>query len=266
MIFDTHAHYDSGAFNADRYEVLSQLPGEHVGAVVNPGCDLPSSRVAVELAKTFPHVWAAVGIHPSDCAGTTEAEYEALRELAKHEKVVAIGEIGLDYYWDTNPPREFQQEVFRRQIELALELESEYNSQKPCRGAVMDACFTRIVAALSRLYGLPVKRREISAVTNAAEYLDEHYMEEFPLKKAMELSNYSRRHFCRLFTEVYDISPQDYLLDVRMRHAADYLRNSGVSIADAAAMCGFSDSGYFSRVFKKHYGVLPSRYRLGKDE
>ena len=123
MIFDTHAHYDSGALNADRYEVLSQLPGEHVGAVVNPGCDLPSSRVAVELAKTFPHVWAAVGIHPSDCAGTTEAEYEALRELAKHEKVVAIGEIGLDYYWDTNPPREFQQEVFRRQIELALELD-----------------------------------------------------------------------------------------------------------------------------------------------
>ncbi|MBQ2739437.1 MAG: TatD family hydrolase, partial [Oscillibacter sp.] len=75
------------------------------------------------LAEQFPHVWAAVGIHPSDCAGTGEAEYTALRELAKHEKVVAIGEIGLDYYWDTNPPKEFQQQVFRRQIELALELD-----------------------------------------------------------------------------------------------------------------------------------------------
>ena len=123
MIFDTHAHYDSGAFNADREAVLSALPGENVGAVVNPGCDIPSSRVAVGLAEQFPHVWAAVGIHPSDCAGTGEAEYAALRELAKHEKVVAIGEIGLDYYWDTNPPKEFQQQVFRRQIELALELD-----------------------------------------------------------------------------------------------------------------------------------------------
>ena len=123
MIFDTHAHYDSGAFNADRQAVLAALPGENVGAVVNPGCDVPSSRVAVELAEQFPHVWAAVGIHPSDCAGTGEAEYAALRELAKHEKVVAIGEIGLDYYWDTNPPKEFQRQVFRRQIELALELD-----------------------------------------------------------------------------------------------------------------------------------------------
>ena len=123
MIFDTHAHYDSGAFNADREEVLAALPAGGVGLVVNPGCELPSSRMAVELAEKFPHVYAAVGIHPSDCAGTTEADYEALRELARHEKVVAIGEIGLDYYWDTNPPKEFQQEVFRRQIELAWELD-----------------------------------------------------------------------------------------------------------------------------------------------
>lgn len=123
MIFDTHAHYDSGGFNADREEILAALPGGNVGLVVNPGCDVESSRMAVELAEKFPHVYAAVGIHPSDCAGTDEAAYEALRELAKHEKVVAIGEIGLDYYWDTNPPREFQQQVFRRQIQLALELD-----------------------------------------------------------------------------------------------------------------------------------------------
>ena len=123
MIFDTHAHYDSAAFNADRFEVLASLPEGNVGLVVNPGCDIPSSRMAVEFAERYPHVYAAVGIHPSDCAGTGETEYDALRELAKHEKVVAIGEIGLDYYWDTNPPKEFQQQVFRRQIELALELD-----------------------------------------------------------------------------------------------------------------------------------------------
>ena len=123
MIFDTHAHYDSGGFNADREEIVAALPGGNVGLVVNPGCDVESSRMAVALAEKFPHVYAAVGIHPSDCAGTDETAYEALRELAKHEKVVAIGEIGLDYYWDTNPPKEFQQEVFRRQIQLALELD-----------------------------------------------------------------------------------------------------------------------------------------------
>ena len=122
-IFDTHAHYDSGAFSQDREEVLSALPGEGVGLVVNPGCDLPSSRVAAELAERFPHVYAAVGVHPSDCAGFGEAEAAELRALCGHPKVVAVGEIGLDYYWKDNPPREFQQEVFRRQIELALELD-----------------------------------------------------------------------------------------------------------------------------------------------
>ena len=123
MIFDTHAHYDSGAFNGDRYEVLAALPEENVGLVVNPGCDIPSSRMAVEFTERYPHVYAAVGIHPGDCAGTDEAAYETLRELAGHEKVVAIGEIGLDYYWEDNPPKEFQQQVLRRQIELALELD-----------------------------------------------------------------------------------------------------------------------------------------------
>ena len=122
-IFDTHAHYDSGAFNADRDAVLAALPAAGVTLVVNPGCDLESSRQAVALAERFPHVYAAVGIHPSDCGGCGETEFEELKALCRHEKVVAIGEIGLDYYWQDNPPREFQQMVFRRQIELALALD-----------------------------------------------------------------------------------------------------------------------------------------------
>lgn len=119
-IFDTHAHYDSGAFNADREEILSALPEAGVALVVNPGCDLETSRTAVDLAERFPHVYAAVGVHPSDCEGWGDAEFEELEALSLHEKVVAIGEIGLDYYWPDNPPRDFQQQVFRRQIELAL--------------------------------------------------------------------------------------------------------------------------------------------------
>ena len=121
-IFDTHAHYDSGGFNADRDQVLSALPTAGVGLVVDPGCELESSQAAIALAERYPFVYAAVGIHPSDCAGTGEAEFAALRKLCGHEKVVAVGEIGLDYYWKDNPSKEFQQTVFRRQIELAIEL------------------------------------------------------------------------------------------------------------------------------------------------
>ncbi len=122
-IFDTHAHYDSSAFNPDREAVLAALPEAGVALVVDPGCDLPTSRAALALAQQFPHVYAAVGIHPEDCAGYTDADLDALRQLCRHDKAVAIGEIGLDYYWAENPPREFQQQVFRRQLELALELD-----------------------------------------------------------------------------------------------------------------------------------------------
>lgn len=122
-IFDTHAHYDSGSFNPDRAEVLASLPESGVGLVVDPGCDVESSRAAIVLAEQYPHVYAAVGIHPEDWGGCTDADFEEIRRLAQHKKVVAIGEIGLDYYWAENPPKEFQQTVFRRQIELALELD-----------------------------------------------------------------------------------------------------------------------------------------------
>ena len=122
-IFDTHAHYDSGSFNADREAVLASLPVAGVGLVVDPGCDVPSSQAAVALAERFPHVYAAVGIHPEDCAGCTDDDFDTIRTLCAHEKVVAIGEIGLDYYWKENPPKEFQEQVFRRQMDLALELD-----------------------------------------------------------------------------------------------------------------------------------------------
>ena len=123
MIFDTHAHYDASAFEKDRDELLSSLPRRGVGLVVDPGCTVESSRAAVALAERYPHVWAAVGIHPEDCAGASETDFQAIRALAEHPRVVAIGEIGLDYYWEQNPPREFQQTVFRRQLVLARELD-----------------------------------------------------------------------------------------------------------------------------------------------
>lgn len=122
MLFDTHAHYDDEAFDADRDAVLTALPGQGVGLVLNPGCDVESSRKAVQYAAAYPHVYAAVGIHPENCGGYTAGDLAALRQLAQQPKTAAIGEIGLDYYWEENPPRDFQQQVLRQQLALAQEL------------------------------------------------------------------------------------------------------------------------------------------------
>ena len=119
MLFDTHAHYDSGAFDPDRMEVLASMPEQGVALILNPGCDLETSRTAVSLANAFDFVYAAVGVHPSDCETYTDQVEEELRRLAAEPKVKAIGEIGLDYYWKDNAPAEVQKAVFRRQMELA---------------------------------------------------------------------------------------------------------------------------------------------------
>lgn len=121
MYFDTHAHYDSGAFNADRFEILSSMPDARVGLIVNPGCDLESSKTAIELAERFDFVYAAVGWHPEDMDKLTDKAYAELERLAEHPKCLAIGEIGLDYYWDDTHKAE-QKELFKRQIELAIRL------------------------------------------------------------------------------------------------------------------------------------------------
>ena len=122
MLFDTHAHYDDESFDADRDAVLTVLPEQGVGLILNPGCDVESSRKAVRYAAAYPHVYAAVGIHPENCGGCTAGDLDAIRALAQQPKTVAIGEIGLDYYWAENPPRDFQQQVLRQQLALAREL------------------------------------------------------------------------------------------------------------------------------------------------
>ena len=121
-VFDIHAHYYDERFDPDRAEVLAALPGAGVVLALCPGCDLPSSRASADLAQQYPFLYAAVGVHPEECAGWQDSDLEELRALAALPKVQAIGEIGLDYYWEENPPREFQQHVFRAQLALAQEL------------------------------------------------------------------------------------------------------------------------------------------------
>ncbi len=118
-LFDTHAHYDDEAFDADRDAVLAAFDG----LVIDPGCTLDSSRAAIALAARHPHVYAAVGIHPENCGDFIPEHIDVLRQLAQQPKVVAIGEIGLDYYWPENPPHDFQQQVLRAQLSLAQELD-----------------------------------------------------------------------------------------------------------------------------------------------
>ena len=122
MLFDTHAHYDDDWFDEDRDALLASVPEKGVGLIVNPGITVETSRQAIAMAERYPHVYAAVGIHPENCHDFVPQHIDELRKLARHPKVVAIGEIGLDYYWDTNPPKEFQQEVLRAQLALAREL------------------------------------------------------------------------------------------------------------------------------------------------
>ena len=122
MLFDTHAHMDDRAFDTDREELLSALPGQGLALVMNPGCSLESSRNAVRLAKEYDYVYAAVGSHPDAADEVDEAVLEEYRELCKlNPKVKAIGEIGLDYHYE-DIPRDIQLKAFRAQMELAREL------------------------------------------------------------------------------------------------------------------------------------------------
>lgn len=123
MLFDTHAHYDDGWFDEDRDRLLASMPENGVGLILNPGCNLASSRKAVEYAEKYPHVYAAVGFHPSDAADFDDNALSQLAELARScPKVRAIGEIGLDYYWEDYPDKATQGRVLRQQMELAREL------------------------------------------------------------------------------------------------------------------------------------------------
>lgn len=120
MIFETHAHYNDDAFREDRDELLSRLPAEGIGKVVNVASDLDSIDECLDLAERYPFVYCALGIHPSDCGPLTDGRLLAIREKLKGEKVVAVGEIGLDYYWD-NVEREVQRHWFGEQLEMARE-------------------------------------------------------------------------------------------------------------------------------------------------
>lgn len=121
-IFETHAHYEDVKFDSDREELLASLPKQNIEYVINVGSNLETTNKSIELAKQYDYIYAAIGVHPSDVEELDESSYDVLEKAAKFEKTVAIGEIGLDYYWDKEPAVQAKQrEWFKRQMLLAKE-------------------------------------------------------------------------------------------------------------------------------------------------
>ena len=122
MLFDTHAHLNDPAFDPDREELIAGLVGKGIGYVMNAGCSLESSKDIIRMAEKHPWLYASVGSHPDSADEVNEEVIEQYRKLCRHEKVKAIGEIGLDYYYE-DIPREIQKNAFRMQMALANELD-----------------------------------------------------------------------------------------------------------------------------------------------
>lgn len=122
MYFDTHAHYDDEKFDENRDILIEEMHSNGVDYIINIGADMESSLKSMELAKKYDFIYAAVGVHPHEVENMTEADIDRLREYSKYEKVAAIGEIGLDYYYDFSP-RDKQRYWFEKQLDLAAELD-----------------------------------------------------------------------------------------------------------------------------------------------
>lgn len=121
MIFETHAHYDDAKFDTDREMLLADLPQRGISPVINVGSSIATTKTTLSLAQEYPFLYAAVGVHPSDVDDLNEDTYAWLRQQTTLQKTVAVGEIGLDYYW-TEPDHETQKKWFLRQLDLAREI------------------------------------------------------------------------------------------------------------------------------------------------
>ena len=121
MIFDTHAHYDDEQFDEDRRELLGSMKDKGVGWIVNVSASYASCERVVDMVQEYPFMYAAVGIHPDEVGDLNEESFARMKELFRRDKVAAVGEIGLDYYWD-NESHTIQKKWFIRQLELAREL------------------------------------------------------------------------------------------------------------------------------------------------
>lgn len=151
-LIDTHAHLQIEHFDADRDEVIQRAHAAGVAAIICISTDVASSHAAIALAEKYQHVYAAVGIHPNDCAATNENDFKQIAELAQHPKVVAIGETGMDDYWKAVPlPK--QAEVFARQLDLAAQLNKPVIiHNREAGAAIMDTLRAHAITKLAGVF------------------------------------------------------------------------------------------------------------------
>lgn len=121
MIFDTHAHYDDAKFDGDRESLLNSMGEAGIGTIVNVSSDINSWEKVIGLTETYPFIYGAIGVHPDEVGQLNEGELSRMEELLRRDKIVAVGEIGLDYYWDQES-RQVQKYWFIRQLDLARRL------------------------------------------------------------------------------------------------------------------------------------------------
>lgn len=140
---------------------------------------------------------------------------------------------------------------------------NEYESKSECRKTMLISHFMTLAVTLSRLYSFDDRTNEqdIINIAQAASYIEKHFNEDISVTKLADFSHYSERHFIRMFSKTYHATPLEYIIKLRINHACIMLKNSKLTISDIASRCGFDDSNYFSRMFKKHMGCSPTLYR-----
>ncbi len=208
--FDSHAHYDARRFREDQAEVLAQMAPANIRLIMNVGCDLASPKSSIALAEQYDFIYASVGSHPDDAAAVDEALVETYRTLARHEKVKAIGEIGLDYYYE-DVPRVKQQEAFRLQMALAKELDMPVIIHQ--RDAYEDT--------LNIVDEFPGVRGVFHCFSGSVEYAKEVLKRGFYIgftgvitfknaRKAVEVAEYAPLHRLLLETDCPYMAPEPY--------------------------------------------------------
>lgn len=201
MIFETHAHYDDKMFDEDRESLLESMQEAGIGRIVNIGADLASTASSIALAEKYPFIYAAAGVHPSDAAQLNEHTFQWLSEQTAHEKVVAVGEIGLDYYWEKDPEvRANQRYWFRRQLNLAREKVLPVSIHS--RDAAKD---TLDIAKEERL-------AEIGGVVHCFSYTEEMAREYLNMGMYLGIGGVLTYKNARVLKEVVDYAPMDRIV------------------------------------------------------
>jgi len=147
VYFESHAHYDDKKFDKDRFELIEEMHNNGVDFIVNAASDLKSSLVGIEIASQFSFFYAAVGVHPHESENMSEEDIKTLRKLSENDKVVAIGEIGLDFHYDFSP-RDLQRKWFKRQLQLAKEIDlpviiHSRDAAKECFDIIKESCVSK---------------------------------------------------------------------------------------------------------------------------